>query len=81
MCAMKDTHMTKCGHRYCGKCIIEWVDRQHKCPCCNTGLDREQLFKDHQFDSLISMYTSASIFHLNEDFTNRQLKTAQLSTF
>lgn len=54
MCPMKETHMTKCGHRYCGKCIQEWVDRQHKCPCCNTALHTDKLFKDHQFDSLIA---------------------------
>lgn len=53
MCPMKETHMTKCGHRYCGKCIHEWTDRQHKCPCCNSALTVEQIFKDHQFDSLI----------------------------
>ncbi|XP_076104335.1 uncharacterized protein LOC143073008 [Mytilus galloprovincialis] len=53
MCSMKETHMTKCGHRYCVKCIQEWVDRRHKCPCCNTQLDKDQLIKDHQYDSLI----------------------------
>lgn len=53
MCPMKETHMTKCGHRYCMKCIQEWVDRKHKCPCCNTHLEKEHLIKDHQYDSLL----------------------------
>ncbi|XP_052794837.1 E3 ubiquitin-protein ligase trul-1-like [Mya arenaria] len=54
MCNLDKTMMTMCGHRYCEKCITEWVGRQHKCPCCNHALDASQLVKDHQFDSLIS---------------------------
>ncbi|XP_071098942.1 uncharacterized protein [Haliotis cracherodii] len=50
---MTDTMTTVCGHRYCGKCIQEWVDRNHNCPCCNSSVNSIQLIKDHQFDSLI----------------------------
>ncbi|XP_045216256.2 E3 ubiquitin-protein ligase trul-1-like [Mercenaria mercenaria] len=54
MCNLTVSTMTVCGHRYCEKCISEWVNRQHKCPCCNHPLTTSQLIKDHQFDSLIS---------------------------
>lgn len=54
MTQMKSTTMTTCGHRYCAKCINEWVDRRHNCPCCNTHLDLNQLIKDHQFDSMMA---------------------------
>ncbi|XP_067667122.1 uncharacterized protein [Haliotis asinina] len=50
---MTDTMTTVCGHRYCGKCIQEWVDRNRNCPCCNSTVNSVQLIKDHQFDSLI----------------------------
>ncbi|XP_052281472.1 E3 ubiquitin-protein ligase TRIM21-like isoform X2 [Dreissena polymorpha] len=58
MCSLDKTTITVCGHRYCEKCISEWVGRQHTCPCCNHPLILSQLFKDHQFDSLISAIES-----------------------
>ncbi|XP_021358562.1 E3 ubiquitin-protein ligase TRIM62-like [Mizuhopecten yessoensis] len=53
MNVMKETVMTSCGHRYCSRCIKEWVDRNHKCPCCNKAVTMTEVFKDHQFDCLI----------------------------
>lgn len=50
---MQTTIVTSCGHRYCDKCIHEWVNRHHTCPCCNGILNTTQLIKDHQFDGLI----------------------------
>ncbi|KAK7499693.1 hypothetical protein BaRGS_00009034 [Batillaria attramentaria] len=50
---MQQVVVTSCGHRYCDKCIREWVDRHHSCPCCNGSLDTSRLIKDHQFDGLI----------------------------
>ncbi|KAK3584719.1 hypothetical protein CHS0354_036496 [Potamilus streckersoni] len=60
MCQMKAAVMTACGHRFCEKCIQEWVDRQHKCPCCNNPLQLDQLIKDHQFDSLLATIMTES---------------------
>ncbi|KAK3108316.1 hypothetical protein FSP39_005496 [Pinctada imbricata] len=54
MTELTSTVTTVCGHRYCEKCIKEWVDRSHSCPCCNKELSLTQLFRDCQFDSLIS---------------------------
>ncbi|KAL8595763.1 hypothetical protein ACOMHN_012182 [Nucella lapillus] len=50
---MRGAIVTLCGHRYCDRCIQEWVDRHHTCPCCNRALTPAQLVKDHQFDGLI----------------------------
>jgi len=47
------THMTPCGHRYCEKCIVEWINLRHRCPCCNSPVEKTQLIKDTQFDNLI----------------------------
>ncbi|KAL3865385.1 hypothetical protein ACJMK2_042777 [Sinanodonta woodiana] len=60
MCQMKGAVMTSCGHRFCEKCIQEWVDRQHKCPCCNNPLHIDQIIKDHQFDSLLATIVAES---------------------
>lgn len=70
MCILDKARLTVCGHRYCEKCITEWVNRQHKCPCCNHPLTVDQLIKDHQFDSMLSMFFFAS-FHVI--FTNKQI--------
>ncbi|XP_006811660.1 uncharacterized protein LOC102803824 [Saccoglossus kowalevskii] len=54
MSVLCNTYMTPCGHRYCKECIIECVNRRHKCPCCNTDVHKvRDLLHDHQFDVLI----------------------------
>ncbi|BFY98512.1 hypothetical protein BsWGS_01552 [Bradybaena similaris] len=45
--------LTHCGHRYCVRCITEWVERNHRCPCCNSSLTTQQFYYDVQFDSLV----------------------------
>lgn len=50
---LTETHITTCGHRYCGKCIKEWVDRNKKCPCCNGDLQASKIMRDIGFDALI----------------------------
>ncbi|CAG5120239.1 unnamed protein product [Candidula unifasciata] len=45
--------LTHCGHRYCNRCITEWVERHHRCPCCNSNLTTQQFHYDVQFDSLV----------------------------
>ncbi|XP_077989618.1 uncharacterized protein LOC144443895 [Glandiceps talaboti] len=56
MSVLTNTYMTPCGHRYCKDCIVECVNRRHKCPCCNRDIvSNNQLIQDHQFDSLIQI--------------------------
>ncbi|XP_050400747.2 tripartite motif-containing protein 5 [Patella vulgata] len=50
---MTKTITTSCCHRFCEKCIKEWVDRNSKCPCCNSTLNSKHLYSDRQYDSLI----------------------------
>ncbi|RUS80473.1 hypothetical protein EGW08_011751 [Elysia chlorotica] len=45
--------LTPCGHRYCTKCITEWVGRNHSCPCCNSTLQETQFYCDVQFNGLV----------------------------
>ncbi|CAL1526446.1 unnamed protein product [Lymnaea stagnalis] len=45
--------LTPCGHRYCCRCITEWVGQKHNCPCCNSALTTSQFYFDVQFDSLV----------------------------
>jgi len=26
--------VTKCGHKYCGKCINQWLENNSVCPYC-----------------------------------------------
>ena len=58
---LHETCITSCGHRYCGKCIKEWVDRNNKCPCCNGHILSSGIIRDIGFDALIqSAYTAKS---------------------
>ena len=42
----KVPHLTKCGHRFCEKCIKEKINRIHKCPECNQDLNLTDIEKD-----------------------------------
>ncbi|XP_022086916.1 tripartite motif-containing protein 26-like [Acanthaster planci] len=55
---LSQTYITPCGHRYCGICIKECVNRRSKCPCCNTKVTADKLYPDWAFDNLISMVST-----------------------
>jgi len=61
--------LTPCGHRYCGRCISEWADRHHTCPCCNSHLGVGQLYYDVQFDGLVDSILTARDAAEEEHFT------------
>ena len=50
----KDPYITKCGHTYCKDCIFEVVNRQHRCPACNTELQQANLIKNYNFGELLN---------------------------
>lgn len=55
MCLFSMTTMTPCGHRYCEGCILEWIDRKRKCPCCNAAVHIRDLIRDTGFDSMVQV--------------------------
>ncbi|MBM3931102.1 MAG: hypothetical protein FJ336_07505, partial [Sphingomonadales bacterium] len=30
--------VTKCGHKYCGKCINQWLEENSSCPYCRAPI-------------------------------------------
>ncbi|XP_051958603.1 RING finger protein 151-like [Xyrauchen texanus] len=34
----------KCNHVFCKECILQWMKRQVKCPCCRQSIDQNQMF-------------------------------------
>jgi len=30
--------VTKCGHKYCGKCINQWLEKDSACPYCRAPI-------------------------------------------
>jgi ankyrin repeat protein len=30
--------VTKCGHKYCGKCIHQWLEKNSSCPFCRASI-------------------------------------------
>ena len=54
MSTLSDPSVTKCGHRFCHKCIEECINRRHECPCCKTGLNMDDVIVDHSFAALMS---------------------------
>ncbi|XP_030832479.1 uncharacterized protein LOC100893922 isoform X2 [Strongylocentrotus purpuratus] len=55
MCLYHMTTLTQCGHRYCEGCILEWIDRKRRCPCCNAPVRIAELIRDTGFDALIQI--------------------------
>nr|XP_054754474.1 uncharacterized protein LOC129260531 [Lytechinus pictus] len=55
MCLFHMTTLTLCGHRYCEGCILEWIDRKRRCPCCNAPVRIADLIRDTGFDALIQI--------------------------
>ncbi|CAI8016470.1 LON peptidase N-terminal domain and RING finger protein 3 [Geodia barretti] len=53
MSTLSDPSVTKCGHRFCHKCIEECINRRHECPCCKTALNRDDVIVDHSFAALM----------------------------
>lgn len=53
MSRIENASITPCGHRYCFKCIEEWINRRHECACCKAKINVDELISDHGFDALI----------------------------
>jgi len=48
-----DPYITKCGHTFCKACIFEVVNRQHKCPVCNSACTDKDLIRNYNFGELL----------------------------
>ena len=41
---LRECLVTKCGHKYCGKCINEWLENNNSCPYCREPIYRTYLW-------------------------------------
>ncbi len=46
-------NITKCGHSFCEKCILNCINLQNCCPTCKTPLKKEELVKNHIVDDML----------------------------
>ena len=46
--------ITKCGHSFCEKCILNCVNINNCCPTCKTHLNKTEIFKNYLVDDIIS---------------------------
>ncbi|XP_060560046.1 uncharacterized protein LOC132720065 isoform X2 [Ruditapes philippinarum] len=53
---MEDSSMTLCGHRYCTKCIKEWMKRKQNCPQCRQPVTLSFLIEDKSFKEIKRKY-------------------------
>jgi hypothetical protein len=49
-------NITKCGHSFCEKCILNCLNLKNECPTCKTELKKEELVKNYIMDDIISKY-------------------------
>lgn len=65
-------NITKCGHSFCEKCILDCININNSCPTCKTPLKKEETYKNYLIDDIISK-------RINNIFIN--FKTIILSLF
>jgi hypothetical protein len=46
--------LTKCGHSFCEKCILDCINLNNSCPTCKTNLKKEDIYKNYLVDHIIS---------------------------
>ena len=56
ICSEKFTkcNITKCGHSFCEKCILDCINLNNLCPTCKKPLKKEELVKNYIIDDIIS---------------------------
>lgn len=45
--------LTKCGHSFCEKCILDCINLNNCCPTCKTNLTKEDIYKNYLVDHVI----------------------------
>ena len=45
--------LTKCGHSFCEKCILDCINLNNRCPTCKTSLKKEDIYKNYLVDHII----------------------------
>ena len=43
---MKICTIIKCGHTFCEKCILDWINLHNKCPSCKFPAKKEDIMKN-----------------------------------
>jgi hypothetical protein len=46
--------ITKCGHSFCEKCILNCININNSCPTCKHPLNKTEIFKNYLVDDIIS---------------------------
>lgn len=47
--------VTRCGHRFCGHCIVGWMERTNTCPVCRKAVADDELVNDPDFEQLATI--------------------------
>ncbi|KAL4481459.1 hypothetical protein ABPG74_007548 [Tetrahymena malaccensis] len=68
---IKQAHITKCGHVFCKECILESINRHHRCPFCSTDLKENDVIKNYHFDNLKNLIMKAQ-----EEYKNNIINKA-----
>ncbi|XP_033643605.1 E3 ubiquitin-protein ligase COP1-like isoform X1 [Asterias rubens] len=56
-----EAHMTKCGHSFCHKCIIQSLEESNRCPKCNFAIEKnDQIFPNFALNELVLKYRQKS---------------------
>lgn len=46
--------ITKCGHSFCEKCILDCININNSCPTCKSSLTKSDVYKNYLIDDILS---------------------------
>ncbi|KAM3586086.1 hypothetical protein VKS41_002616 [Umbelopsis sp. WA50703] len=55
---IREAFITRCGHSFCYKCIVEHLDHHQTCPTCQNTLLREHIYPNFQLNKIVQKATA-----------------------
>lgn len=56
---IEEAMMTRCGHTFCNRCIIQSIQMSSRCPKCSRAVDESSIFPNFLLNELVTKYRRA----------------------
>ncbi|KAI9283094.1 WD40-repeat-containing domain protein [Umbelopsis sp. AD052] len=60
---IREAFITRCGHSFCYKCIVEHLNHHQSCPTCQNTLLREHIYPNFQLNKIVQKATAFKSKH------------------
>ncbi|XP_037093329.1 E3 ubiquitin-protein ligase COP1-like [Pollicipes pollicipes] len=56
---IEEAMMTRCGHTFCNRCIVQSIQMNSRCPKCSRALDEDNIYPNFLLNELITKHRRA----------------------